>query len=213
MSFTRAANGVGRGAKRLEKALDGGDRSDISLYYSLAWKLFYYPMVAYFFLMYSPFDIESTLRAQETVFYRFDELTDGFKVVVVFLMLRFIGVVASDVLRLRLLSLIKFMLYTVSCAIIGAYIHGILLALSQAGEGNLIFALISVIANFIFSTMPMIYFYIAMLMPLYELVMPLLTPFALIFGLVVARARRDMNFRDWVFNNHFFAWIYLFVDR
>ena len=68
------------------------------------------------------------------------------------------------------------------------------MALAQAGNYNLIFALISVIVNFIFSTMPMIYFYIAMLMPLYELIMPLLTPLALIFGLAVARSRREMNF-------------------
>ena len=128
-------------------------------------------------------------------------------------MLRFIGVVVSDLLRLRFLSIIKFFIYTVSCVIMGAYIHAILMALARAGNDNLIFALISVIVNFIFSTMPMIYFYIAMLMPLYELIMPLLTPLALIFGLAVARSRREMNFREWMLNNHFFAWIYLFVDR
>lgn len=170
-------------------------------------------MLVYLFSMYSPFGIESTPRVEETVFYGFRELTEGFQVVVVFLMLRFIGVVVSDLLRFGLLSIIKFFIYTVSCVIIGAYIHAILMALAQAGNDNLIFALISVIVNFIFSTMPMIYFYIALLMPLYELIMPLLTPLALIFGLAVARSRREMNFREWMLNNHFFAWIYLFVDR
>ena len=81
--------------------------------------------------MYSPFDIESTPRVEETVFYGFRELTEGFQVVVVFLMLRFIGVVVSDLLRLRFLSIIKFFIYTVSCVIMGAYIHAILMALAQ----------------------------------------------------------------------------------
>lgn len=213
VTLSRVSSGVGRTAKRFQKDMDGGNKGGMSIYYSLVFKLFYYPMVAYFFLTYSPFATVDALRVEETVFYNFRELPDAFKVVLVFLMLRFVGVVVSNLVRLRFMSIVRFFLYTVSCIIIGTYIQGILAALARAGDGNLLFMLIFVIAYFIFSTLPMVYFYIALLLPLYELIMPLLTPFVLIYGLMRAREQEEQDFRDWLFNNHFFAWIYLFVDN
>lgn len=212
VTLSRVSSGADRTAKRFQKDM-GRDRGGMSIYYSLVFKLFYYPMVAYFFLMYSPFATVDASRVEETVFYNFGGLPEAFKVVLVFVMLRFVGVVVSDLVRLRLMSIVRFLIYTVSCIIIGTYIQGILAALAQAGDGNLLFMLIFVIAYFIFSTLPMVYFYIALLVPLYELIMPLLAPFVLIYGLLRAREQEEQDFRDWLFNNHFFAWMYLFVDR
>lgn len=209
----RISEGKGRAAKEMEKALNDDKKSDVGLFYSLVFKLFYFPMPAYFFLLYSPFGSVNRIAVEETIFYNFRELTEGFQFVGVYLMLRFVGMVVSNAVRLRFARLFKFLLYTACCAVIGTYLHMILAALSAAGDRNLLFALISVIVNFIFSTIPMVYFWVAMLIPIYELIMPLLAPFALIFGFVLNHVKQEQDFRDWMFNNHFFAWVYFLVDR
>ncbi len=58
--------------------------------------------------MYSPFTTADVLRVEETVFYNFGVLPDAFKVVLAFLMLRFVGVVVSNLVRLRFMSIVRF---------------------------------------------------------------------------------------------------------
>lgn len=198
--------------KRWRHPKDIADSSDWGAYYSIICKCFYYPMVIYFFMGNTPFLFEH-IPLEETIFFQFREVTDGLQFVFFFLMIRFVAVVISDVLRLRFIKLLKFFLYNAASIIAGTWGFLLMRWMGEVSETNLLLKLVFVVVWFLVSTLPMVYFWICMFLPLYQLVMPLLTPFAILFGIVKTALDEEESFFTWVRDNHFFLWLQFFVDR
>ena len=198
--------------KRWRHPKDIADSSDWGAYYSIICKCFYYPMVIYFFMGNTPFLFEH-IPLEETVFFQFREVTDGLQFVFFFLMIRFVAVVISDVLRLRFIKLLKFFLYNAASIIAGTWGFLLMRWMGEVSETNLLLKLVFVVVWFLVSTLPMVYFWIRMFLPLYQLVMPLLTPFAILFGIIKTALDEEESFFTWVRDNHFFLWLQFFVDR
>ena len=98
---------IEREEARLDKLGDWG------VFYVMACKLFYFPMLVYVFLFMSPFSPGHVISdPSETFFFTFREEHELTQLVIIFLLLRFAGVVVTDVVRLRFWKLIKFFLYT-----------------------------------------------------------------------------------------------------
>ena len=188
------------------------DSSDWGAYYSLICKCFYYPMVIYFFMGHTPFLLKR-IPLEETVFFTFRDVTDGLQFVFFFLLIRCAAVIVSDVLRLRLIKLLKFFLYNAAAISAGTLAYMILNWMGEISETNLLLKLVYLIVWFFLTTLPMVYFWICMFLPLYQLVMPLLTPFAFLYGIIKTSLDNEEKLSNWMRENHFFLWLQFFVDR
>lgn len=195
--------------ERTEALLD--KLGDWGAFYLMACKLFYFPMLVYVFLFMSPFSPGQTITdPSQTFFFSFRELQEFTQLIIIFLLLRFAGVVVTDVVRLRFWKLIKFFLYTIACINLGIIGALLLRWINDLGNENLLLLPFVLVIDFFLMTVPQIYFYIALTMPLLVLVSPLLTPLFLIGRVILYIAGASVEGRLMV--EHPFVWLYFFSD-
>ena len=177
----------------------------------LACKLFYFPMLVYVFLFHSPFSPGRLITdPSETFFFTFREEQEFIQLVVIFLLLRFAGVVITDVVRLRFWKLIKFFLYTFACINLGTLGCLLLEWVNDLGDEHILLLPVVAVINFFLMTIPQIYFYLALVLPLLILVSPLLTPLFLIARVIFYIAGAQVEGRFLL--EHPLAWLYFFSD-
>lgn len=184
---------------------------DWGVFYVMACKLFYFPMLVYVFLFMSPFAPGRTIAdPSETFFFTFREEHEFTQLVIIFLLLRFAGVVVTDVVRLRFWKLIKFLLYTIACINLGTIGCLLLQWINDLGNEHLLLLPFVLVINFFLMTIPQIYFYLALILPLLVLISPLLTPLFLIGRVILYIAGANVEGKFLV--EHPFAWLYFFSD-
>lgn len=198
--------------KEMEKEEARMDKlGDWGVYYVLACKLFYFPMLVYVFLFHSPFSPGRLITdPSETFFFTFREEQEFIQLVVIFLLLRFAGVVVTDVVRLRFWKLIKFFLYTFACINLGTLGSLLLEWVNDLGDEHILLLPVVAVINFFLMTIPQIYFYLALVLPLLILVSPLLTPLFLIGRVIFYIAGAQVEGRFLL--EHPLAWLYFFSD-
>ena len=178
--------------------------SDWVVYYKIFIKVFYYPMLVYFFLLYTPFSDVSPLQPEETVFFQYLELDGAMQLVVAMILMRFVGVTLGYLVQLRVFGLLRFWIHTLSCVILGTYLNALLMFISDLGDSNFLLLIPVLIIKFIIVTIPMVYFWIAMFMPLYQAVMIIFSvPAAIIGGIIQGMQEDRQDFLDWVKEKHF----------
>lgn len=180
-------------------------------FYLMACKIFYFPMLVYIFLFRSPFSPGRLITdPSQTFFFTFREEQEFTQLIIAFLLLRFAGVVVTDVVRLRFWKLFKFFLYTAACICLGT-LGGLLIQwINKLGEEYILLLPFVLILDFFLVVIPQIYFYLALCLPLLVLVSPLLVPLVLIAKVVlyIAGASVEGN----VLLEHPLIWYYFFSD-
>lgn len=188
--------------------------SDWVVYYRIFIKAFYYPMLVYFFLLHTPFSSITTLQPDETFFFQYLEHQEAIQLVLAMLLMRFVGVTLGYLIRLRIFGLLRFWIHTLGCIILGTYLNGLLMFISDLGDTNLLLLIPVLILKFIVVTIPMVYFWIAMFLPLYQVAMMIFSvPAAIIGGIIRGMQEDRQEFMSWLRDKHFFVHLmYFFWD-